>query len=116
MFSRTEEGQLEETLRRELHQAGWYMAQEEHGIDILPLPRCNDGSLQSPARVKFWECKLKEKSQTAAIRAPLRFRACYLSVPGEDDEAEEFLQFYVYVQILEHFRMANHLLFRNNCY
>ena len=112
--SGVEEGQLKGILKRELHQAGWEIAQEEHGIDILPLPRCNDGSLQAPARIRFWECKLKEKTQAAVTKPLLRFRACHLLIPGENDETEAFLKFYVYVQILEHFRLANHLLFRNH--
>lgn len=111
MFSKE---QLKDIATRELYQAGWLIAQEESGIDVLPLPKCNDGSLQAPVKNKYMECQLKENNQSVCASAPLRFRACCRLIAGFQREDEDFLQFYVYLQIIEHFRLANHLLFRTH--
>lgn len=109
------EMQLQEVVTRELCQAGWHIIQEENGIDVLPLTKHNDGSFQAPVKIQFWECKLKEKRESTWAIAPLRFRACCYSDDGYlKEEDQEFLQVYVYKQILEHFRLANHLLYRTS--
>jgi hypothetical protein len=96
---------LPDLMTRELRLAGWYIAQEENGIETILLPNGCD------MRIKYWECKLKEQHHFAWTTAPLRFRACCRLNDGYGNE-EEYLQIYIYKQILAHFLLANHLQFR----